>query len=86
MSKIIIKNERLAATVRTDDASEAFSSAISNGQIRLAMDLLGEVIPEIVNRLESIENASAQSQPAKAPAPKVTKESAQVKESDASIS
>lgn len=48
MDKILITNERLAEVLNTDDALEAFSRAAANGQVRLAIDILADIIPTIL--------------------------------------
>lgn len=55
MKKIEIKNERLAAAVRTNDAGLAFKTAVENGQTRLALDILESIFPNIIERLDEIE-------------------------------
>lgn len=48
MDKILIKNEKLAEVLNTDDAVYAFSRAAENGQVRLAMDILADILPTII--------------------------------------
>lgn len=48
MDKILITNERLAEVLNTDDALEAFSRAAANGQVRLVIDILADIIPTIL--------------------------------------
>lgn len=57
MSRIEISNERLANAVRTTDAVSAFSTAVDNGQSRLALDILGDIIPALIGQIESLEVA-----------------------------
>jgi hypothetical protein len=93
MSKIEITNVRLANAVRTTDAVEAFSTAVENGQARLALDILENIIPALVQRIETLETALAEkSQPKESlqiqakTAPKAAKENKEVKDSSESAS
>ena len=88
MSKIEITNSRLATAVRTNDAMEAFSTAVENGQARLALDILENIIPVLVQRIETLESSlndavqSKESAPVQAKvAPKAAKENKETKDS-----
>lgn len=83
-----IKNERLAAAVRTDIAEDAFKTAVDNGQARLALDVLGDLLPSVIERIEALELtlASAASkivEPATKPVAKPSKESKEAETTDA---
>lgn len=50
-----IKNEKLSQVTRTDDGVRAFEVAADNGQLRLAVDILNDLLPSIVDKIEEIE-------------------------------
>lgn len=52
---IKIKNPRLAAITRSDDAINAFSRASESGQARLALEVLVEIIPELIAKIDALE-------------------------------
>lgn len=84
-----IQNERLATVVRTDVAEDAFKTAVDNGQARLALDVLGDMLPTLINRIEALEAslaamASKTSEPVTAkPATKLAKEVKETELADA---
>jgi hypothetical protein len=96
MSKIEIVNERLANAVRTTDAVAAFMGAVENGQSRLALDILGDMLPTLLSRLDELESAVASKAPSvtvdepkinsepvtAAPVAKAASKSAKAKEAD----
>lgn len=55
MSNLLIKNEKLAKVIRTDDGIEAFEIAADNGQFRLAIDILNDLLPTIVEKIAELE-------------------------------
>lgn len=83
-----IQNERLAAAVRTDVAEDAFKTAVDNGQSRLALDVLSDLLPSLLERLDSIEaliSALANKLPESAvkPVTKAPKEAKEAESADA---
>lgn len=83
-----IQNERLAAAVRTDVAEDAFKTAVDNGQSRLALDVLGDLLPSLMDRIEAIEASlssltSKASEPIVKPAAKTSKEVKETEQADA---
>jgi osmotically-inducible protein OsmY len=50
-----ISSERLAQSVRTDDALAAFEQSVGNGQARLAIEVLVDVINALVDKVDELE-------------------------------
>lgn len=67
--KITLKNEQIAQFVRTDDAIKALETSVDNGQIRLSLQILVEIINDLNSALEaspqkeSTSNSLAKSSP-----------------------
>lgn len=49
--KIILEDQALRDYAKTDDAVKAFTSAVNNGQARLAMEILVPIIQQIASSI-----------------------------------
>lgn len=81
-----IKSNVAEATKYSNDALEAFYTAVENGQARLALLILVDVIEEFANRFDELEEKAPNQEVAKQEAKEVVapvKE--QVKETETSI-
>ena len=54
--KIILEDQNLLNVTRTDDAVKALTTAINNGQTRLAMELMLPVILALTSKIDEQEN------------------------------
>lgn len=45
--KITLKNEQISQFLRTDDAIKALETSVDNGQIRLALQILVEIVNDL---------------------------------------
>jgi hypothetical protein len=54
--KIIIKNDTISTYLNTDDGLIGFTKAVDNGQTRLALQVLVEVIEQLVDRVSFLES------------------------------
>jgi hypothetical protein len=50
-----ISSERLAQSIRTEDALAAFEQSVGNGQARLAVEVLVDVINALVDKVDELE-------------------------------
>lgn len=46
--KIQLRNDQISSYLRTDDAVQALKTSIDNGQTRLALQILAEIVDELV--------------------------------------
>lgn len=60
---IEITTEALKSYARTDDAVEAFNMTVGNGQTRLALQVLVDIINSLVEKIEELEDKLQQSSP-----------------------
>jgi hypothetical protein len=51
-----LQNEALKSYSHTDDAHVAFNNAVGNGQARLAMDVLRELLDGIIAKISELED------------------------------
>lgn len=58
----VAKNSRYG-----EDALEAFYTAVDNGQARLAMSILVDIVDAFAEKIEALENAAAQPSEVKPP-------------------
>jgi hypothetical protein len=49
-----LSNENLINNVRTDDAQEAFNNAVNNGQTRLSLDILVELLNGLIDHVNDL--------------------------------
>lgn len=49
-----LSNENLINNVRTDDAQEAFNNAVNNGQTRLSLDILVELLNSLIDHVDDL--------------------------------
>lgn len=54
--KIILEDQNLLNVTRTDDAVKALTTAINNGQTRLAMELMLPVVLALTSKIDEQEN------------------------------
>ena len=54
--KITIKNDTISTYLNTDDGLIGFTKAVDNGQTRLALQVLVEVIEQLVDRVSFLES------------------------------
>lgn len=54
--KIILEDQNLLNVTRTDDAVKALTTAINNGQTRLAMELTLPVVLALTSKIDELEN------------------------------
>jgi transcription termination factor NusB len=52
-----LTNQNLINYARTDDAHEAFVNSVGNGQARLALEVLVDLVNGIISKLEEIEES-----------------------------
>lgn len=55
MNELLIKNEKLAQVVRTSSGLDAFEVAADNGQYRLAIDILNDLLPTVIEKIAELE-------------------------------
>lgn len=53
---IKLSNDNLISYARTDDAVEAFGRSVENGQSRLALEVLVDVIDGLISKIEELES------------------------------
>lgn len=61
--KITLKNEQISQFLRTDDAIKALETSVDNGQIRLALQILVEIVNDLNSAIvlpqqKDVENTS----------------------------
>lgn len=56
---IKLSNDNLISYARTDDAVEAFNRSVENGQSRLALEVLVDVINGLISKIEELESKIA---------------------------
>ena len=54
--KITIKNDTISTYLNTDDGLMGFTKAVDNGQTRLALQVLVEVVEQLIDRVCFLEN------------------------------
>jgi hypothetical protein len=52
--KFKLSNENLISNTRTDDAHLAFNNAVNNGQTRLSLDILAELLNELIDHVNTL--------------------------------
>lgn len=55
MSELLIKNDKLAQVVKTNSGLDAFEVAADNGQYRLAIDILNDLLPTVIEKIAELE-------------------------------
>lgn len=56
-----LTNENLINYARTDDAHEAFVNSVNNGQTRLALEILVELIDGLISKLDTLTSGESTS-------------------------
>lgn len=54
--KITIKNDTISTYLNTDDGLIGFTKAVDNGQTRLALQVLVEVVEQLIDRVSFLES------------------------------
>ena len=54
--KITIKNDTISTYLNTDDGLIGFTKAVDNGQTRLALQVLVEVVAQLIDRVSFLES------------------------------
>jgi hypothetical protein len=62
--KITLKNEQIASYLNTDDAIKALSNSVNNGQVRIALQILVEIIEDLNNSI-NVEKSPIEEKPLK---------------------
>lgn len=52
--KIKLKNEQISSFLKTDNALQALNTSVDNGQIRLSLQILVEVIEDLLDKVDSL--------------------------------
>lgn len=84
MRKIELSNNVHISYSRTTDAVEAFKLAVTNGQARLALEMMMDVVDGLVLAIQELET-SKQAQPAVSEVPSTDSSSATVVQEDKSV-
>lgn len=66
--KITLKNEQISQFLRTDDAIKALETSVDNGQIRLSLQILVEIINDLNSNIQSFDNKSTEKEQVAKPA------------------
>jgi len=61
--KITIKNDTISTYLNTDDGLMGFTKAVDNGQTRLALQVLVEVVEQLIDRVCFLENLVEEDSP-----------------------
>lgn len=73
INNFTIKNPKISEYLNTDDSIEGLEKAVLNGQTRLALDVLVDIIEEMFERLISLEEKVLLAETAQTTAPIVEK-------------
>ena len=78
--KLTIKNDKVSEYLGTEDAIKGLQKVVDNGQTRLALEVVSDIISQIVDRISALEevlllqsNSSIDETPATVQAKSVTK-------------
>ena len=58
--KIQLRNDQISSYLRTDDAVQALKTSIDNGQTRLALQILAEIVDELIEIPEDKNSVAAE--------------------------
>lgn len=89
--KMIIKNEKISEYLGTEDAIKGLQKVVDNGQTRLALEVVFDIITQLTDRIATLEETLAPQEdssptPAPAPAPAQEKPVMKVKETTTVVS
>lgn len=59
--KIKLKDQALISYTRSEDAVEALNMTVKNGQARLALQALVDIVNELVEKVDALENSITKS-------------------------
>jgi len=90
---MIINNEKLSQYLRTEDAVKGLQKVVDNGQTRLALEVIFDIITQLIDRIDTLEeivstkeDLSPEPAPTPAPAPAQEKPITKAKETTTEIS
>jgi hypothetical protein len=92
-NKMIINNEKLSQYLGTEDAVKGLQKVVDNGQTRLALEVIFDIITQLIDRIDTLEeivstkeDLSPEPAPAPTPAPAQEKPITKAKETTTEIS
>ena len=88
-NKMIIKNNKISDYLGTEDAIQGLQKVVDNGQTRLALEVISDVISQLTDRIATLEEALStkeDSSPTPAPTPTQEKPITKVKETTTVVS
>ena len=92
-NKMIINNEKLSQYLGTEDAVKGLQKVVDNGQTRLALEVIFDIITQLIDRIDTLEeivstkeDLSPEPAPTPAPAPAQEKPITKAKETTTEIS
>lgn len=92
-NKMIINNEKVSQYLGTEDAVKGLEKVIDNGQTRLALEVIFDIITQLIDRIDTLEeivstkeDLSPEPAPTPAPAPAQEKPITKAKETTTEIS
>jgi len=90
---MIIYNEKLSQYLGTEDAVKGLQKVVDNGQTRLALEVIFDIITQLIDRIDTLEeivstkeDLSPEPAPTPAPAPAQEKPITKAKETTTEIS
>ena len=88
---MIIKNNKISDYLGTEDAIQGLQKVVDNGQTRLALEVISDVISQLTDRIATLEEALSAKEdslptPAPAPTPAQEKPLTKVKETTTVVS
>jgi len=91
LKKMIIKNNKISDYLGTEDAIQGLQKVVDNGQTRLALEVISDVISQLTDRISALEeflfsNPEPASAPVPVPAPAQEKPITKAKETTTEIS
>jgi hypothetical protein len=90
-NKMIINNEKLSQYLGTEDAVKGLQKVVDNGQTRLALEVIFDIITQLIDRIDTLEEIVSTKEdlspePAPAPTPAREKPITKAKETTTEIS
>ena len=74
-NKMIIKNNKISDYLGTEDAIQGLQKVVDNGQTRLALEVISDVISQLTDRVTELEEfLFSNPEPESAPAPAFAQE------------
>ena len=93
LNKMIIKNDKISDYLGTKDAIQGLQKVVDNGQTRLALEVISDVVSQLTDRIAALEeflfskeDLPAELAPAPAPEPAQEKPIIKAKETAAEAS